>query len=1013
MAKRKKYTAAPSGLTIERSGATFTCSWKTGQKYQKQEFQYSNGGWSWTPLTFDGSVTSYPLTWNIWRLYPYGPYISILYFRVRGKAKGCEWSGWAEAAYWVSPPYTPEVSVSHASDEIADFSWKTTADDSASQAFTAIEYQHMLTAESQSPNWNVAVTHDGATEKTIRVTENSSTISTGSHTRWFRARASGMAGDSAWATTRRVYATPHKAVVLDSNTTQDDAGINGWIQWQTTSSAAYPVDSTAVEYIVTVPAADVSLPSGQLSWTNAGGLITSSGKDAISFSVGGTLKNDECLFARVNAIHDNRTAYGTPVLMQIGYLADAENLSITDQDVSQLTVTVHATNKSAVEDSFLVITYKTDEESLDVGIIPHGEDDINIKCPDWTTSNAELGVRAVVGTYTFETRDDGVKVYNVTEKMASKNTLWEGGTLPVAPANVTVTSTDVAGSVRVGWEWTWQGAHSAIISWADHKDAWESTDEPSEYTISNLHASNWNIAGLEVGKKWYIRVRLVGGTSGAVTNGPWSPMETIDLSSAPATPSLVLSSSVVKEGDILTAYWSYVSTDGKAQSYAEICEATVNGGVVTYGNVIAHTETAQHIDIDPTAVGWNVGETHYLCVRVVSGAGKSSEGWSAPVPVTVAVPLDATISATSLIDKEYQSVDYEGNPITWTTPTLTEMPLKATVVGAGAGGNTTLTIERATEYHVDRPDETDFTGYEGEIIAIARQVGESEITIERDRLLGSLDDGAMYKMVATVKDELGQTAKAELNFIVNWAHQAVVPEATVQMLDNGVAKITPIKPTGWAEGDTCDIYRLSADRPELIVRGAEFGTAYVDPYSAIGEFGGHRIVYRTVDGDYITEENQIAWLDLDEENGDVFNSEESIIDFGGGQMLLRHNVDLSNQWEKDFRETKYLGGSVQGDWNAGVRRSGTATTTTINIIEQDTVRALRMLAVYEGICHIRTVDGSSYPCDIQVSENRESDKYNATASFSLSITRVDAQELEGMTYEQWLEMQEDELEQGV
>ena len=184
--------------------------------------------------------------------------------------------------------------------------------------------------------------------------------------------------------------------------------------------------------------------------------------------------------------------------------------------------------------------------------------------------------------------------------------------------------------------------------------------------------------------------------------------------------------------------------------------------------------------------------------------------------------------------------------------------------------------------------------------------------------------------------------------------------------------------------------------------GGTFGTTYVDPYPAIGEFGGHRIVYRTADGDYITENNEIAWLDITAEDGDALLLNYSLIDFDGEQIEFRYDVTHSNNWEKDFRETRYLGGSVTGDWNRAVGRTASLKGAAVTVKDQDTMRKFRRLAAYPGICHIRTVDGSSFACDIQVSEDRSYDKDTVRAEYSLSVTRVDPEEPEGLTLAEWI-----------
>jgi len=542
--------------------------------------------------------------------------------------------------------------------------------------------------------------------------------------------------------------------------------------------------------------------------------------------------------------------------------------------------------------------------------------------------------------------------------------------------------TDTPGTVQVTFNWAWQEARAAELSWAVHADAWNSTDEPQTYQIDNTNESVWNISGLEVGRTWYVRVRLVGGTEDAPTYGGYSDTVSIDLASEPITPVLTLSPGVITDGGTVTASWVYVSTDTTMQAYAEVAEYDGENY-----NVIASTETAQNVVIDASEVGWSTGEEHALAVRVVSASGRET-GWSNPVSVMVAEPLTCVISATTLVTEteDFETVNY-----------LTEMPLSVTVLGAEEE-TTTLSIVRAETYHVTRPDESDIYSFEGETIALISQMGEAPITIDRDDLIGRLDDGALYRLVATVQDGLGQSSSAEITFTVRWSHQAEAPTGTVTIDTNYIAAmLTPSAPSGAVAGDTCDIYRLSVDRPQLVYAGATYGETYVDPYPAVGEYGGYRFVMNTADGDYITADNELAWVDVEAD----ININSNIIDFDGGRVMLQYNPDVSNQWKKDFKETKYLGGSVQGDWNPAVSRTSTVNSVAVTASDQDTIEAMRRLAMHAGICHIRTRDGSSYAANVQVSENYGISSGNRLASFSLSITRVDPEGNDGMTLAEW------------
>lgn len=1220
-------TKAPTGLAITRSGNVFTCTWKRGQSYNKKQQFAKNltGEWE-TAVDIGKAETSKTVSVNFADFYPTTETkLPSFQFEVRGLYNR-SWSAFTQKSFTIGLPNAPTLEANK--DEnlatTVKFTWSVAVaeEDTGSQMFTDVEYQSILLTgsnitdgtkldayfKSTQAGW---LTGKGGSADTRTVTENSADVSSGSHTRWFRVRSRGPAGASAWRYAKFVYAAPNAANITEATATKvATGGYQVMVKWNAVSSAAYPIDQISVEYAKAIPGAGLTVPAGA-SWTTARTLLPTGTSGAASFMVDGDLEADQVLFVRVNTEHESQSeaTHSAPKIAVYGKLDAPEITDIVTNDAT-FRATITATKNSDVPDAFTVIQYRTAESPsmiYTIGVISSGTS-YTAQLPDWTGQTKQFGVYNAVGTYSSITRQDGTSSFAVNATMKS-DTAWDGGSVPNAPTNVTVASTSTPGTVRITWDWPWQDANSATISWANHADAWQSTDEPEEYTIENTHANEWYISDLETGQRWYFRVRLTKGTGDSAINGAWSEAVTIDLSSAPVIPTLSLSSGVITEDGSVSAFWSFVSTDGTGQAYAEVCEATISGGGITYGNVIASTQTAQHVTIYANEVGWNVGETHYLCVRVVSSSGRVSDGWSDPVPVIIAAPLEIAIADTSLqevhegddphtttaatvsvnnsdgmkgvtslvmtltstqsgsgttspsnvrpingwsqaalsfsptqsagdattfnITFGNEGTVYGGTldvvtgeltltkrmvkvgSLTWSytsdyfyawptgkaagnfnllsdtfattssttiggmtnaqikgnasnnaiyvkdnaytsaaafksgranavivydlatpevikipTPelrlrigsnyfwsdtgnitltyatnprayhALTAMPLTATITGAGNGGIAQLIIERAESYHIDRPNEEDFNGYQGETIAIFEQTGEAEITINREDLYGTLDDGAAYNLIATIQDGLGQSATETIRFEVHWAHQAITPTATVR-IEDGVAVITATAPSGSATGDTVDIYRLSADKPELIVQGAAFGTEYVDPYPAFNEFGGHRIVYRTIDGDYITAEGDLAWIDLQKDAGDYIKSISSVVDFDGNSIELLYDTTQSSAWEKGFRETEYLGGSIQGDWRKAVKTTSSVKTAKVTVEDQESMQTIRRLATHPGICHIRTVDGSSYACNIDVSVDRQYDRETVRATYNLDITKVDTEELDGMTYAEW------------
>lgn len=1066
----------PTGLTISRSGGWYSASWKCGDKNYSggQQFQYNINGWGWASLSIGTGTRAKGFSIDFNSYYPNtGTLLYYVSVRVRGKKKGGKWSAWTYATYTNYAPNTPslDVSVDEQQTNKSTFSWSLTTDPADAQPYWNTLWQSILVKESDVTNgdwlaWNYsAVGWDwgiGSETGSVVETEDTTLLADASYTRWFRIGARGANGASAWTYAKHVYARPFQAKIEYAEIAETSSeGLTGYARWTADQTPSHPIDRTTVQYLITVPNTNLACPSGA-QWTDINVSADTNNTDAVRFSIDDRLGKDECLFVRVNTAHDTNITYSEPKLASVGSLKDPTDLSYQVDNTNHTLTSVSVDNNSDVPDSFIAIVYKAGskpEDEIVVGIIPHGASQplvTPVQCPDWSQETEfSIGAYAAVGSY--EANSVG---YTVIAKMRSEATIWVGGAVPVAPENVNVVQSVITGTATVTWDWTWNKATYAQLSWTDHEDAWESTDEPEVYTITKPRATKWNISGLELGKKWYIAVRLVSGNpedENAIYS-PWSDMRDIILSSVPNVPSLNLSAKVITEGEEITASWDYISNDGTGQISADICEVVqtplgyqygtyylsedisvldpdndellngktyytksgyvytkvsdvdendnpVENGWYEYQETVAHTETQTEVVIDTGALGWTQGEVHSLAVRVTSASNRTTN-WSSPMSLVIAEALDCSISATSLVEDE-EIINAGGNVIVRHFNSLKAMPLSIELSGVNSNVTAMLTLERAVGYHMDRPDETQFDGYEGEIVYTTTQNSDDVITVNQEDLIGLLDDGASYRIFVTFKDVYGQSMSDSVDFEVHWEHQAIIPEASVEIdEENLIAKLTPIAPTGTLTGDTCDIYRLSADRPELIVKDAVFGTQYVDPYPAIGEFGGHRFVFKTVNGDYITANNDIAWTDTGLEEGDILESEKAIIDFDGNQLLLYYNVDVGHQWDKDFQQTKYLGGSTQGDWNAGVSRSGSISATMITLTDAEEIRMMRELAVYTGVCHVRTTDGSSYTADVQVSEDRDHDDYGKLASFSLTITRVDSETLDGLTYAQWAESEE-------
>lgn len=1019
-------TKQPSGLAIARNISTYTFSWKIadadyGDGQQLQWHYHTGSAWTkWTSLGIAADAKEKAVWIDIWSLYwpTKKKFLNGIEFRVRGKRTAQTkdgktttfgWSAWSTYKMVFYTPKIPKVypELDPDYENVTQFNWETEVSDTDNRPFRDVQWQSILVKESNVTDgskltWDSSslgwLTGTGTASNYYRILEDTEMLANNSYTRWFRIRSRGPGGKgdsqgwaytgcSKWKYNKHVYAIPFQPKINWAKLEGDN-----WLRvnWTADRSESHPIDYTYVEWAIDTPTTNQQPPASP-TWNTARTFRDTMAGDEAFFQIDQTLDTDECLWVRVSAQHDLNRIDSGAYLVASGALATPTDLEV-EYDSTTHRATITASNESDVPDSRLAVvmrrTYGSDtvDSVVAVSTTGSGEKEMTVQiASDLDFDTLAFGVYAFQGVAT-----DLSGQYGIVPNMKSAE-LWEGGAVPVAPTDVSATLTGTPGEVLLKWAWAWQDANRAELSWSQNVNSWESTDEPETYMITGLRQPQWRVSGLEIGVTWYFRIRLAQQTGDEITYGPYSEIVEADLSSTPNVPVLTLSKYIVTQGESLTASWAYSATDGSSQAYAEVCEATVSGNTITYGEVVAHASTAHNAEI---LNDWEVGSTHYLCVRASSESGKMS-GWSDPVSVIVADPIQCEIADYSLVVITMGEDEDERVILA-----LQEMPLTATITGAGTGGTTTLIVERAREYHMLRPDESVKDGFEGETVVLMRQTGESEITINQDDLIGVFDDGASYRLIATVEDGLGQTDTQELEFEVHWTHQAEVPSATVE-IEAGAAVITPIAPDGAGEGDVCDIYRLTADLPELIVEGGTYGTKYVDPYPAIGPGHGHRIVDRTVNGDYITEDNTPAWIDLDDTDGDLLDIDYGIIDFAGMSLPFRYNTKLSNSWSKDFEQTKYLGGSIVGDWNPGIER-----TMTINAVllseDAETYQILRRLAEYTGICHVRTQEGSSYSANVQVSDGLGYDTAGKIVDVTLTITRIDPEELDGILYSEWV-----------
>ena len=1034
-------TAHNTGLSLKRNKNKFTASWKLKAKNieeQKVRFRTYNGKkWSkWTTKKVSKKATTFSFSLS--------PARKIKYIQVQTQvnAEKHSASSWDASSdkFTVKKPPAPSLTVTNNSANSTTFSWSISSSDTNDHWYYRCYYRTKCDeAPDSDDGWSDWAY---ASQSSYTYTDNDV-----GETRIFQIYAKGPGGKSTVRTERHIIGTAPAATWGDPPVSYTEGSSYYEMTYNVNiKGSTYAIDKVIPQYLIDTPTSGIEPASG-VSWVDGSDYSYDDKKEnyTLDITTAAVVGLDECLWARVKTEHDNIESYSDAYRVITGALA-APSATISMGTPTQSGFTVSITVDDAVTDvpgAYIeVYLEKASATGLEnyilIGTIANGTSSASI------SSSIDLTGEPGYSIHIRNVTADGISMvsgfYSYTTSM------------PTAPTLNSVDPTTTAGKVYLKWTTNWSEATGTIIAWTQDPDNWMSNDEPETYEVTEL-ASNWFIVGLETGVKWYFRVRSIKEEGDSVTYSPWSADMSIDLAEAPAVPVLYLSSETITEDGMVTAYWSYVSTDGTAQIAASIVEATNSGGVWTYGDPIEATTTAQHIDIYAADKGWQNGDIIYLALQTRSGSGGQSE-YSTPVPLVIAAKPTVAISSTGLAHTETVTEHFRGDAdtvvfdcaynlsaaptvtvdgeavvgatysndtvtlpaapadgadvsITYTTTdneVLTAMPFTATVTTTNAK-TLTVAIERAVAYQLDRPDGTTTEGPQGETIYVDTDdaLSSNSLSIELNELLqgGHLDDGAWYYLVVTAADAYGQNAEARKLFKVHWSHQAWEPTAHFHTdFERYAAEITPVAGGDYVSGDTCDIYRLGFDAPEMIYSGAAFGQKYVDPYPAFGQESGYKVVTVTENGDYITEDDTFAEYDTTQIGGyPQLNPGTIVIDFDQNRIELPYNITLNNSWTKDFERTVYLGGHVTGDHNKAVTRDLGATSVLVRGDDEAVAMQMRALARYAGLCHVRTPEGSSFTADIQVAETQAFNTQRI--DYSITIQKVDTVGFDGMTWEEW------------
>lgn len=526
-------------------------------------------------------------------------------------------------------------------------------------------------------------------------------------------------------------------------------------------------------------------------------------------------------------------------------------------------------------------------------------------------------------------------------------------------------------SVDLAMGWATDNYTAVQVAWADNPDAWESSEQPKMQVVDwedatpasgYDHSARFVIRGLEAGKPVYVRARRVKVEEDKVTlKGEWcSPPAQyypLDVAADPDSVTLFVPDTVARTEGI-DCQWEYGG--------AEITSWVLYRVAGTLRVLARGDGPASRCTVDPSKLGSLTSAV--LRLGVTSGAGWL---YSADVPVTIADAPEMEVDAPATLDGQPGSIGLSCSIGT------AGVRIAVTAIDGWAGGG---------------PDGREPEQMSGDVVWSAALT--PDWATDGDGFSATVDmpsglafvDGARYLVTASATDPATglSSGEASAEMAVEWAHQAVEPsdESTVTVdADALTATITPVAPTGAAETDVCDVYRVTPHAVTPVIRGAAFGEPVLDPYAPFSSEEGAEVSYRlctrTADGDE-------AWMDV----ACPLSHKSIVVDWPGGSLSLPYEITKTDRWDTLFSLSTRWDKAKVGHWLASGRHSVRVESRLLRGEDMGKVPLISALAAYSGSCFARFPDGTAFECDVSPSETSIS-VGSGSVPASFDITEVD------------------------
>lgn len=559
-------------------------------------------------------------------------------------------------------------------------------------------------------------------------------------------------------------------------------------------------------------------------------------------------------------------------------------------------------------------------------------------------------------------------------------------TAPAAPDSILELRALSETSVYLDWSKV-STADSYEIEYATKKSRFDSSNQAQSLTIESV-VSHAEIDGLETGQEWFFRVRAINedGESG------WTEVKSVKIGEAPVAPTTWSSTTTATVGETLNLYWAHNAEDGSSQTYAEL-EMYIDGvkSVQEIKNSTDEDEKDKTSVYSINTTEYSEGTTILWRVRTKGILDEYGE-WSIQRTVNVYAPPSFALTVTKA----------DGTAI----ETLNSFPF---YIRGIAGPNTQTPIG----YHVvitsgENYETTDNMG-NFKMVKAGDEVYSKYFDTSNPLLLEmsanslDLENNVEYTITGTVSMNSGLSAEAKATLLVSWTDDEYWPDAEIAYdPDQYTASIRPYCWDGYGNQVTdvfLSVYRREFDGSftELAVDlDPAKNTFITDPHPAL-DLARYRVVakakdtgaisYYDVPGYPVGEVAAILQWDEQWSNFDTTSEDELEEPSWSGSLLrLPYNIDVSDQHDVDVEHVEYIGRKYPVSYHGTQVGSTSTWNMEIERDDEETLYALRRLAVWMGNVYVREPSGTGYWATVSVSYSQK--HCEVTIPVTLEITRV-------------------------